>query len=110
MLTGVWLVSLKGLFVGMEDELTRPVNEFFHERFERRPLALSTGPADALQLGWHLRFRPGSPVEIRDGRHARAGDAATKSDVTNRLQLDLQEFRLGGHLQTNNGMNYAVRF
>lgn len=102
------LLSLKGLFVGMEDEPARPAAEFLDRRYEARPASFSGG-ADLLEFSLHQRFRSGPSIEMRNGKHARAGVAARTADITDR-RFDLEELRLGGNQQSNNGMNYAVRF
>jgi tetratricopeptide (TPR) repeat protein len=102
------LLSLKGLFVGMEDELAQPATAFLHRRSEGR-LNPFSGGADLLEFGLQQRFRSGPSIEMRNGKHARAGVASRTADITDR-RFDLEELRLGGNLQSNNGMNYAVRF
>src|SRR6185503_1427220 len=84
--------SLKGLFVGMEDGLARPATEFFRQDYESQRLASFSGVARLL------------------GIYGRAGHTAIRWNTSNPSQPEVPEFRLGGHLQTGSGINYAVRF
>jgi tetratricopeptide (TPR) repeat protein len=81
--------SLKGLFVGMEDGLARSATEFLHQDHDSQPFASFSRVFGSFAIP----RRVGGSWEASDPR-----------------QPDLPEFRLGGHLQTINGMNYAVRF
>ena len=81
--------SLKGLFVGMEDGLARSATEFLNQDHDSQPFALFRGFASSVGISPRVGLR----WEASDPR-----------------QPDLPEFRLGGHPQTSNGMNYAVRF
>jgi len=81
--------SLKGLFVGMGDGLARSATEFPHQDHERQPFASFSGLAGSF------------------GIPRLAGRSWETSDPR---QPGLPEFRLSGHPQTSNGMNYAVRF
>jgi len=82
------VLSLKGLFVGIEDRLARPTTEFFRQGYKG---ASFSGIADSF------------------GIYRRLGHAAIPRDANDR-QPDLAEFRLGGHSKVSSGMNYAVRF
>ena len=84
--------SLKGLFVGMEDGSARPATEFLRQDYESQPLASFSGVAGSL------------------GIYGRAGHTAIRWNASNPSQPGVPEFRLGGHLQTSSGINYAVRF
>ena len=84
--------SLKGLFLGTEDGLAKPATEFFRQEYESQPRASSTGVAGSF------------------GIYHRVGHATIRWDTSDPRQRDLSEFRLGGYVQTGNGMNYAVRF
>jgi hypothetical protein len=76
----------------MEDGLARPATEFFRPDYESQPLASFSGVADSL------------------GIYGRAGHTAIRWNARNSSQPEVPEFRLGGHLQTSSGINYAVRF
>ena len=84
--------SLKRLFLGIEDQLARSATEFCRQDYDGRPRASSTGDAGLF------------------GIYRRVGHATIRWDASDPRQRDLSDFRLGGYVQTGNGMNYAVRF
>ena len=84
--------SLRGLFVRTEGGLAKPATEFFRQDSESQPFASFSGAVSSF------------------GIYRRAGHAAIRWDGSDPRQRDLLEFRLGGHAQAGNGMNYAVRF
>ena len=81
--------SLRGLFIGVEDELPTFAAEFLHQAHENQPFASFKGSASSVGISPRVGLRWGASDPLRS---------------------DLPEFRLGGHPQTGNGMNYAVRF
>ena len=86
------VLSLKGLFLGMEDGLAWPTTEFLHQDYETQPFVSFGRAAGSF------------------GTYRRVGHAAIWWDARDPRQPDLAEFRLGGQPQTSNGMPYAVRF
>ena len=86
------VLSLKGLFVGIEDRLARPATGFFHQGYKGRPFASFSGIADSF------------------GIYRRLGHAAIPREASDLRQPDLAEFRFGGDPKASNGMTYAVRF
>jgi len=86
------VLSLKGLFVGIEDRLARPTTEFFRQGYQGRSFASFSGIADSF------------------GIYRRLGHPAIPREEASDRQPDLAEFRFGGHSKVSSGMNYAVRF
>jgi tetratricopeptide (TPR) repeat protein len=85
------VLSLKGLCIGIGDRFARPTTEFL-QVYESQPLVLFGGIADSF------------------GNYRRGRQTAIRWAASDPSQPVVQEFRLGGQLQTGNGMNYAVRF
>jgi len=85
------VLSLKGLYIGIGDRFARPITEFL-QVYESQPLVSFGGVADSF------------------GNYRRGGQTAIHWEASDPRQPDLSDFRLGGHTQTGNGMNYAVRF
>ena len=104
------VLSLRGLFVGTEDGLATPATAFLHQGYQSQRSSPLSRVAGFFQPLWQRRLQPVSASGMKKQIHGRVGYGATRWDGSNPGQSNVEEFRLGGHAQAANGMNYAVRF
>ena len=104
------VLSLRGLFVGTEDGLATSATAFLHQGYQSQRLSSLGRVAGLFQPVWQGRLQPTSTLGMKKQIHGRVGYARTRWDGGNPGQSNVKEFRLGGHAQAANGMNYAIRF